>query len=136
MSTCESQPAAGGRWENDIAQVHARVHNDHTFIGHRYVDDTPGLGPAQLDFLETLIFDHMESRIANIGTALKDTCCWFFETPECIRWRDRCGYNHHHRILWVKSKAASDKSIMINCAFEHAEGKRRGNAVVSFFFNA
>jgi hypothetical protein len=81
MSTCESQPAAGGRWENDIAQVHARVHNDHTFIGHRYVDDAPGLGPAQLDFLETLSFDHMESRIANIGTALKDTCCWFFETP-------------------------------------------------------
>ncbi|GAB7324003.1 hypothetical protein MBLNU13_g07405t1 [Cladosporium sp. NU13] len=136
MSTSESQPRAEARWENGIAQDHARVHNGHNFIQNQYVNDGPGARAPRPDFLEALSFDHMDSRIANIDSALKDTCRWLFQTSEYIRWRDRSLFNDHHGFLWIKGKAGSGKSTMTKCAFEHAEENSHGDAVVSFFFNA
>lgn len=135
MSTSESQARAGGQWENGIAQDHARVHNGHNFIQHQYVNDAGARAP-QPDFVEALSFDYMDSRIANIDSALKNTCRWLFQTSEYIRWRDHSLFDDHHGFLWIKGKAGSGKSTMTKCAFEHADENHHGDVVVSFFFNA
>jgi hypothetical protein len=40
------------------------------------------------DFLKSLRFDVMESRLATIGVAHRDTCSWLYTRAEYLRWQD------------------------------------------------
>lgn len=81
-------------------------------------------------------FEHMDSRIAGIDPAVKDTCSWMFETTEYIRWRDPLFFDSNHGFLWVKGKAGSGKSTIMKRTLEHAEDHYHKDTVVSFFFHS
>jgi hypothetical protein len=40
------------------------------------------------EFLESLRFDVMDSRLATIGIAHRDTCSWLYTRAEYLRWQD------------------------------------------------
>lgn len=138
----ETQHQVTTRYENCIAKDHARVQYGHTFVQSQYVtynqvaDGKTAQNGQRVDLVEALQFEHMDSRIAGIDPAVKDTCSWMFETTEYIRWRDPLFFDSHHGFLWVKGKAGSGKSTIMKRTLEHAENHYHNDTVVSFFFHA
>jgi ankyrin repeat protein len=89
------------------------------------------------DFLRSLRFDVMESRLATIGIAHRDTCSWLYTRVEYLRWQDPEFRASHHGFLWIKGKPGAGKSTLMKHALQHARGLgQRNTTIISFFFNA
>lgn len=86
--------------------------------------------------MNSLPFDQMNLRRENIATAHRDTCRWFFATPEYKKWRDVKWMGENHGFLWIKSKPGAGKSTMMSFIARSAEQQFPDDTVVSFFFNA
>jgi hypothetical protein len=124
------------------AQDQARVQYGHTYVQNQYNGHT--LGPQepskitkqQIDFVEALSFDHMDSRYESIDPAHINTCQWLFQKAEYVQWRDPEHLASHNSFLWIKGKAGSGESTLMKRAFEHARKHFRNDKIASFFFNA
>jgi hypothetical protein len=89
----------------------------------------------QIDLLEALAFEHMDTRLASISAAQGDTCRWLFDTQEYRRWR-RGFRRSRRRFLWIKGKPGAGKSTMMCLAFHEAAKDFRKSIVAGYFFNA
>jgi ankyrin repeat protein len=89
------------------------------------------------DFLKSLRFDVMDSRLATIGVAHRDTCSWLYTRTEYLRWQDPELRASHHGFLWIKGKPGAGKSTLMKHAVGHAQSLDRSDTtIISFFFNA
>ena len=89
------------------------------------------------EFLECLRFDVMDSRLATIGIAHRDTCSWLYTRSEYLRWQDPEIRASHHGFLWIKGKPGAGKSTLMKHALRHAQSLGQTDTrIISFFFNA
>jgi ankyrin repeat protein len=89
------------------------------------------------DFMKTLGSDVMDSRLATIGIAHRDTCSWLYTRTEYLRWQDPGSRAEHHGFLWIKGKPGAGKSTLMKHALHHAQSIKQMNiTILSFFFNA
>lgn len=87
--------------------------------------------------LETLRFDRIDNRHANIRAAHAKTCQWLSKHPHYKSWLDPKKFSEHHGFLWISGKPGAGKSTIMKHAFTRAKRKTATNAaVISFFFNA
>jgi ankyrin repeat protein len=89
------------------------------------------------EFLESLRFDVMDSRLATIGIAHRDTCSWLYTRAEYLRWQDPEFRAEHHGFLWIKGKPGAGKSTLMKHALQNTQNLGQPEiTIVSFFFNA
>ncbi|WYZ35387.1 hypothetical protein EsH8_X_000034 [Colletotrichum jinshuiense] len=87
--------------------------------------------------IDSLRFEQIDSRHANIKTAHAQTCCWLLEHPDYLRWLDPNKMADHHGFLWISGKPGTGKSTIMKFAYSHAtKNAIPESAVISFFFNA
>ncbi|KAK1658814.1 ankyrin repeat-containing domain protein [Colletotrichum godetiae] len=87
--------------------------------------------------LDSLKFDQIDKRHANIKANHAKTCEWLLEHPAYTTWIDRKKYSQHHGFLWIRGKPGAGKSTIMKFAFTRA--RRRAASIgpsISFFFNA
>lgn len=87
--------------------------------------------------LDSLKFDQIDKRHANIKTNHAKTCEWLLGHPDYTTWIDRKMYSQHHGFLWIRGKPGAGKSTIMKFAFSRA--RRRAASIgpsISFFFNA
>ncbi|KAJ9300227.1 hypothetical protein DTO271G3_2344 [Paecilomyces variotii] len=102
---------------------------------------TPILTPDQRkEYLDSLRFDKIENRHANIKIAHNKTCRWLLDKPEYRDWLDEDKFSQHHGLLWIKGNPGTGKSTIMKFAFANAVRNARKETstplVISFFFNA
>jgi hypothetical protein len=140
-------------------QQHVRQGNDYqhvtvgeggrAILGNVYADNfsmnilDPSQRPRKTEqekreeFMGSLGFDLMDSRLATIGIAHKDTCSWLYTQAEYLRWQDTESRASHHGFLWIRGKPGAGKSTLMKHALQHAQDlDQRNTAIFSFFFNA
>jgi ankyrin repeat protein len=142
----ERRTASIRTYDNIVTQDHARAHYGDNHYGdqhyHHYArpGDGPGTIPADDDrlkqLLESLSFPQKNYRLTTIEPAYRQTCQWFFETPEYTRWRNGDLRGVHNRTLWLKGKPGAGKSTITKCALEYANAMYPGERNIHFFFNA
>ncbi|TID04848.1 5'-methylthioadenosine/S-adenosylhomocysteine nucleosidase [Colletotrichum higginsianum] len=87
--------------------------------------------------LDSLKFDQIDKRQANIKNAHAKTCEWLTQHPDYTAWIDRQKYSQHHGFLWIKGKPGAGKSTLMKFAFSRAKKRKgKGASLISFFFNA
>ncbi|KAK1451474.1 hypothetical protein CMEL01_06048 [Colletotrichum melonis] len=87
--------------------------------------------------LDSLKFDQIDKRHANIKANHAKTCEWLLEHLGYTTWIDRKMYPQHHGFLWIRGKPGAGKSTIMKFAFSRA--RRRAASIgpsISFFFNA
>ncbi|OHF04435.1 hypothetical protein CORC01_00287 [Colletotrichum orchidophilum] len=87
--------------------------------------------------LDSLKFNQIDKRHANIKANHAKTCEWLIDHPDYIAWIDRKKYSRHHGFLWIRGKPGAGKSTIMKFAFTRA--RRRTSSMgtsISFFFNA
>jgi ankyrin repeat protein len=89
------------------------------------------------DFMRSLSFNVMDSRLVTITIAYRETCSWLYTRAEYLRWQDPEYRAEHHGFLWIKGKPGAGKSTLMKHALQHAQDLDQGNtAILSFLFNA
>ncbi|KAI2464765.1 hypothetical protein F4781DRAFT_411720 [Annulohypoxylon bovei var. microspora] len=90
------------------------------------------------NLLESLNFDQIDTRQTTIRKAHEKTCKWLKKTPQYLDWLDANKFDSHDGLLWIKGKPGAGKSTLMKFLFSnvHPTLKKRGNFVLSFFFNA
>ncbi|KAH8670660.1 hypothetical protein BGZ61DRAFT_483008 [Ilyonectria robusta] len=89
------------------------------------------------DLLDSLRFDQIDARHANIKAAYAKTCRWFLKNPDYVDWLDPAKLSQHHGFLWINGKPGAGKSTLMKFVYTHAKKKAAGNAAtLAFFFNA
>ncbi|KAL0780932.1 hypothetical protein CaCOL14_002267 [Colletotrichum acutatum] len=83
------------------------------------------------ELLDSLKFDQIGKRHANIKANHARTCEWLLNHPEYTAWKDTKKYKQHHGFLWMKGKPGAGKSTIMKFALDRASGR-----TISFFFNA
>ncbi|KAL9093551.1 MAG: hypothetical protein Q9165_003946 [Trypethelium subeluteriae] len=86
--------------------------------------------------LNSLKFDQIESRHANIKAAHAKTCKWLLEKSEYKDWLDACKIKEHNGIFWIKGKPAAGKSTIMKFACSNSRRTTKNAVLVSFYFNA
>jgi hypothetical protein len=147
----DGAPEDGGRlqirhFESLIAQDHARQHNgDQYFYGTVNFQDTATSPEVERSvresklakILESLVFEHMDSRFMDVRPNLVGTCEWLLNTPEYKKWQDRSLRAVHHGLLWIKGNAGSGKSTLMKFVSDLAEARHvEAEYNLIFFFNA
>lgn len=131
----------GHDYSNVQAQDYARMHLGDTYTAEtmifthlRHPTGTEA-DNKQIDLLDALVFEHMDTRLASISAAQGDTCRWLFQTE---KYRDsRRGFRRsRRRFLWIKGKPGAGKSTMMRMAFDQAARDFRKSILAGFFFSA
>lgn len=131
----------GHEFSNIQARENARMNIGDTYTAEKIIFNqlTNRTGTEQddkqIDLLEALAFEHMDTRLASISAAQGDTCRWLFDTQEYRRWR-RGFRRSRRRFLWIKGKPGAGKSTMMRLAFHEAARDFRKSIVTGYFFNA
>ncbi|RYP60125.1 hypothetical protein DL771_010613 [Monosporascus sp. 5C6A] len=86
--------------------------------------------------LDSLRFEQIDSRQANIKAAHKKTCEWLLQHPDYVDWLDPTKFSQHNGFLWIKGKPGAGKSTLMKFAYSQAKKTFRNGVTASFFFNA
>lgn len=87
--------------------------------------------------MDSLKFEQIDSRHANIKAAYSQTCQWLLEHPDYKHWLDPSKFDQNHGFLWISGKPGSGKSTLMKYALAKAQRKTADTAAtISFFFNA
>lgn len=91
--------------------------------------------------LESLSFDQMGARLADIEPRLARTCQWFLNHAAYKSWLDAPAPSRHdedQRSLWLRGKAGAGKSTMMKFLYKETRQRFEGQdaVVASFFFHA
>jgi hypothetical protein len=70
----------------------------------------------QADFMKSLSFDVMDSRLTTIDIAHRDTCSWLYSRVEYLRWQDPELRASHHGFMWIKGKPGAGRSTLMKHA--------------------
>ncbi|KAK1993921.1 hypothetical protein LX36DRAFT_673493 [Colletotrichum falcatum] len=118
-------------------------HTDINYMGQATAPDTvqSSLSPTPPDhrkpLLDSLKFNQIDKRQANIKAAHAKTCEWLVKHPDYAAWMDRQKYSQHHGFLWIRGKPGAGKSTIMKFAFTRAKKRgKKGGFLISFFFNA
>jgi hypothetical protein len=121
----------------------ARVQLGDTYIEHQHTDTRMAPSPEEIEvlrrknFMNDLEFDVMDSRLAGISAAYRETCHWLFATEQYIRWRDPSHRASHDGFLWIKGKPGAGKSTLMKHALKYAQSiDGEDRMVLSYFFDA
>ncbi|GAB7334884.1 hypothetical protein MBLNU13_g06780t1 [Cladosporium sp. NU13] len=126
---------------SDNARAQFGDQYNQTFTGpvHQIIDSTlPSTSSTpqpERTVSDALAFDGMDARRTSIKVAYGNTCQWFFESPEYIKWRDNSSLAEHHGFLWVRGKPGAGKSTLMRLSVKHADQKFPHDLRMSFFFN-
>ncbi|KAL4788196.1 hypothetical protein BJX76DRAFT_353493 [Aspergillus varians] len=85
--------------------------------------------------LDSLQFDHIDTRRSAIKSQHTETCTWLLTHPDYLDWLDPSQALEHHGFLWIRGKPGAGKSTILNFAYNQAT-QVETNIVISFFFNA
>ncbi|KAH0531346.1 hypothetical protein TsFJ059_000191 [Trichoderma semiorbis] len=96
------------------------------------------ISPEQIrKCLQSLAFEHMQTRSSGINDATSGTCEWLLHHETYIRW-----IASSHGLFWIKGKPGSGKSTLLKFAFNYQKNlsSTTSNAAnsdifLSFFFN-
>ena len=86
--------------------------------------------------MESLQFEEIDDRYANIKRCHQNTCKWLLQTKEYQCWLASDKVDEHHGFLWIKGKPGSGKSTLTKFAFQHFVSVVRDTLLINFFFNA
>ena len=86
--------------------------------------------------LESLSFDHINSREMTIKKAHTKTCNWLLKNSEYTEWIDHTKLCNHHGFLWIRGKPGAGKSTLMKFAVLSARKTMKRSSIISFFFNA
>ena len=126
---------------SDNAQAHFGDRYNQIFHGsvHQIVDSalplTRSTPQPERTLSDALQFDGMDARRTTIKVAYGNTCQWFFDSPEYIKWRDDSSLAEHHGFLWLRGKPGAGKSTLMRLAVKHADQKFPRDLRMYFFFN-
>lgn len=87
------------------------------------------------ELLDSLRFDQIDAREANIKTAHAQTCRWLLKKQEYQDWLDLSKLHEHHGLLWIKGKPGAGKSTIMKFVLGKFRRKKEWT-ISSFFFNA
>ena len=87
-------------------------------------------------YLDSLLFQQIDSRLLNIKKAHDRTCNWLYERLEYEQWLDRDLTDNHHGLLWIKGKPGAGKSTIMKHALLKTRRLLGSAVIISFFFNA
>ncbi|KAJ4984272.1 hypothetical protein SVAN01_10241 [Stagonosporopsis vannaccii] len=105
---------------------------DVTLTIHHQGQNQTALSEEQKRYLlGSLAFEQVNARQMTIKTDHAKTCKWLLRNEKYLQWNDPSRLVEHHGFLWVKGKAGTGKSTLIN-----ARRRMKGCLVFSFFFNA
>ncbi|KAI3331474.1 ankyrin [Xylariaceae sp. AK1471] len=118
---------------------HARVQN-----GHHYYLYPPSERISRDELREhrsgavkkTLQFERINTRRQNIRVASLDTCRWFLQTREYLKWIDPNERASHFGFLCIKGKPGAGKSTLLKFLLENSEVNMPHAKTISFFFNS
>lgn len=96
---------------------------------------TPSTPQPERTISDALKFDGMDSWRTAIKVAYGNTCQWFFDSPEYIKWRDNSSLAEHHGFLWVRGKPGAGKSTLMRLAVKHADQNYPRDLRMYFFCN-
>ncbi|RYP71976.1 hypothetical protein DL770_008038 [Monosporascus sp. CRB-9-2] len=104
----------------------------------------PALTPQRCrGLLESLEFDHMGDRQANIKRAHHKTCKWFFGHQAYKNWMDENKVPEHNGVLWIRGNPGTGKSTLLKYLLERTKspakrgvGDSKPKKIISFFFHA
>ncbi|KAF5515191.1 putative ankyrin repeat protein [Colletotrichum siamense] len=110
------------------------------------ITDPPGISTEDLQtkfrsrrqsLLQSLQFDHIDSRRAIISTAHLKTCEWLLQDGSYLSWINSSKLMGHHGFLWISGKPGAGKSTIMKFIFNRTlKTLGRNCVVISFFFNA
>ncbi|KAJ4865462.1 ankyrin repeats (3 copies) domain-containing protein [Trichoderma breve] len=87
--------------------------------------------------LQSLAFEHMQTRSSGVNDASSGTCKWLLYHETYIRWIESS-----HGLFWIKGKPGSGKSTLLKYAFSHQKNLSRttnntanSDIFLSFFFH-
>ncbi|KAJ1323426.1 adenosylhomocysteine nucleosidase [Microdochium nivale] len=86
--------------------------------------------------LESLSFEQMDARQANIKSAHAKTCKWLLKKSEFKDWLNIDKTSEHHGLLWIKGNPGTGKSTLMKFVVGHFQRNKKGKILISFFFNA
>lgn len=87
--------------------------------------------------IESLIFDHIETRDNTIKRAVEHIRDWLLTSPKYQRWLDFNSFSKPHGLLWFKGKPGVGKSTLMKFACAHArKTMKRAYYSIAVFFNA
>ncbi|KAK5050833.1 hypothetical protein LTR84_003392 [Exophiala bonariae] len=86
--------------------------------------------------LGSLLFERMDSRLANIARPLSKTCQWIFKQQMFETWLAGDDVEEHHGFLWIKGKPGSGKSTVMVKVLRTLEKEKPSDVTISYFFNA
>lgn len=130
-------------FDNSIARDNGRAHIGNSYNNfhgtvHQVVTSIPPLegDKRNTSLRDALSFEEMELRRATIKLAHRNTCQWFFDSPEYRKWCDDSFLPQHHGFLWLRGKPGAGKSTLMKHAVRHADFEFSDCLRISFFFNA
>ncbi len=84
--------------------------------------------------MDSLSFEKIDARHANIRSAYGKTCAWLLSHPDYIGWLTPAEYPQHHGLLWIHGKPGAGKSTLMKYIYTRA--LENTGTTISFFFNA
>ncbi|UQC81819.1 uncharacterized protein CLUP02_07305 [Colletotrichum lupini] len=91
----------------------------------------------QIQLMESLKFDQMDSRRLTVKRAHNKTCAWFIKHPDYCAWLNDEKLKLHHGFLWLRGKPGAGKSTIMKFAFSRMQKDPHWSPlIISFFFNA
>ncbi|QYS92890.1 ANK_REP_REGION domain-containing protein [Trichoderma simmonsii] len=87
--------------------------------------------------LQSLAFEHMQTRSSGVNDATSGTCKWLLHHETYIRW-----ITSNHGLFWIKGKPGSGKSTLLKYAFNYQKdlssttnNTASSDIFLSFFFH-
>ncbi|KAI1158830.1 hypothetical protein F5B18DRAFT_65083 [Nemania serpens] len=84
--------------------------------------------------MDSLSFEKIDARHANIKSAYGKTCAWLLSHPDYIKWLTPAEFPQHHGLLWIHGKPGAGKSTIMKYIYTRTLGNH--DTTLSFFFNA
>ncbi|KAL6835807.1 ankyrin repeat-containing domain protein [Trichoderma sp. SZMC 28015] len=96
------------------------------------------ISPEQIrKCLQSLAFEHMQTRSSSVNDATSGTCEWLLHHETYIRWM-----TSYHGLFWIKGKPGSGKSTLLKFAFNYRKNlssitnnAANSDIFLSFFFH-
>jgi predicted ATPase len=86
--------------------------------------------------LQSMRFEHIDSRHLTIKKVSGNTCKWLLETSQYVDWLDEKKQPEHRGFIWIKGKVGTGKSTLMKFALANARKAMQNKILLSFLFNA
>jgi hypothetical protein len=127
------------KWQEYAAAVAAAYTKELLLLTSVISHEIASLHQSRKALLNSLAFEQVETRRANIRVAHKKTCEWILEHSKYLEWSDDTRSSEHSGLLWIGGKPGAGKSTLMKYLYTQACGEDEATAnpaVISFFFNA